>query len=148
MATARFLGGIVAASAVAIAGALISGSDEDTSPRAATESAPLPVRHAVARVPAASTREVPVEKPAAPPAPAAVLQVPTPARMHEVEREVVRLREAGGSDDDAYRLRALALSPGIAAQLAEIEAAERAWQHDQAQRAAVAPAPQPQLVIE
>lgn len=149
MATARFLGWLGAASAVAMAGALIAVNDEDARPReVTTEPTPLPIVQAVARVPAASIGAAAAERPAAPPAPAAVESMPTPARLHEIEREVMRLREAGGSDDDAYRLRALALSTAFAAQQAEREAAERTWQHEPAQRAAVEAAPQPLLVTE
>lgn len=149
MATARFLGGLGAASAVLIAGALVAGSDEDVMPReVTTEPIPLPIVQAVARVPVVSIGAAAAERPAAPPAPAAVGPMPTPARLHEIEREVMRLREAGGSDDDAYRLRALALSTAFAAQQAEREAAERTWQHGQAQRAEAEAAPQPLLVTE
>lgn len=149
MATARFLGWLGAASAVAMAGVLIAGSDEDVVPReVTTEPAPLPIVQAVARVPAASIATAAVERPVAPPAPPAVPTMPTPARLHGIEREVMRLREAGGSDDDAYRLRALALSTAFAAQQAEREAAERDWQNEQAQRAAVEAAPQLLLVTE
>ncbi|WP_284617598.1 hypothetical protein [Aquabacterium humicola] len=134
---------------MAIAGALVAGNDEDVVPRGVTtEPAPLPIVQAVARVPAAPIGAATAERPAAPPASAAARPMPTPARLHEIEREVMRLREAGGSDDDAYRLRALALSTAFAAQQAEREAAERTWQHEQAQRASMEAAPQPLLVTE
>lgn len=149
MATARFLGWLGAASAVAMAGALVAGNDEDVLPRRATaEPTPLPIVQAVARLPAAPIAAATAERPVAPPAPAAVGPMPTPARLHEIEREVMRLREAGGSDDDAYRLRALAINTAFAAQQAEREAAERACHHEPAQRAALEAAMAPQLVVE
>jgi hypothetical protein len=53
---------------------------------------------------------------------------PTPTQIAATEQSVQEMRARGASDDEVYRLRASALSPDAAAQLARRESEESAWQ--------------------
>lgn len=54
--------------------------------------------------------------------------VRSPAEIAATEQEVQQMRSQGASEDEIYRWRAHALSAETAAQLAEMEGAEGAWQ--------------------
>ncbi|HJV73088.1 MAG TPA: lipase secretion chaperone [Noviherbaspirillum sp.] len=54
--------------------------------------------------------------------------VRSPAEIAATEQEVQQMRSQGANEDEVYRMRAHALSAEAAAQLAEMERAEGAWQ--------------------